>query len=136
MIELAYQPWFLLSLCGLLLLGMGLVVLLLALQVRELRRRDQARETAVESLQNLLRARPPAPARGPDEHQLRLARQFDELRARQERLELQAMEAHGYHQAIDWVRRGADVDQLVRQLGLSRGEAELLQALHRAREAG
>jgi hypothetical protein len=33
-------------------------------------------------------------------------------------------------QAIDWARRGADPSQLTQQLGLSRGEADLVARLH------
>lgn len=132
MTELLQQPWLLLSVSGALLAGAGLLVLALMRQLRDLRARDQAREAAIEALRHELRQQRPPVARMPDERQLRLERQVDELRARQERLELQALEAHTYQQAVDWVRRGADVDQLVRKLGLSHGEAELVQALHRA----
>jgi hypothetical protein len=132
MIELLQQPWLLLSVSGALLAGAGLLVVALMRQLRELRARDQAREAAIEALREDLRKQKAPMVRGPDERQLRLERQVDELRARQERLELQALEAHAYQQAVDWVQRGADVEQLVRKLGLSHGEAELVQALHRA----
>ena len=132
MVELLQQPWLLLSASGALLTGAGILVLALMRQLRDLRLRDQAREAAIESLrQEMRQQRAPAP-RTPDERQLRLERQVDELRARQERLELQTLEAHTYQQAVDWVRRGADVDQLVSKLGLSHGEAELVKALNRA----
>jgi Protein of unknown function (DUF2802) len=35
-----------------------------------------------------------------------------------------------YDQAIEWVRRGAKPDELTQNFGLSRGEAELVTALH------
>jgi hypothetical protein len=35
-----------------------------------------------------------------------------------------------YDQAIDWVRRGAKPEALTQNFGLSRGEAELVTALH------
>ena len=132
MVELLQQPWLLLSVSGALLAGAGLLVVALMRQLRDLRARDQAREAAIEALRQDLRSQKAPVVRGPDERQLRLERQVDELRARQERLELQTLEAHTYQQAVDWVQRGADVEQLVRKLGLSHGEAELVQALHRA----
>lgn len=132
MLDLLLQPWTLLTASGAMLICAGLLVLVLSSQVRELRRRDVARESAIEALRDELRACARPPVRAPDERQLRLEREFDELRSRQQRLEMQALEAHAYQQAVDWVRRGANTDQLVKKLGLSHGEAELVRALHRA----
>lgn len=45
-------------------------------------------------------------------------------------------EGRPYDQAIALVQRGADADRLVRNFGLSRGEADLVTRLHRPRAAG
>lgn len=45
-------------------------------------------------------------------------------------------EGRPYDQAIALVQRGADADRLVRNFGLSRGEADLVALLHGRRKAG
>jgi hypothetical protein len=45
-------------------------------------------------------------------------------------------EGRSYDQAIELVRRGADAGRLMSNLGLSRGEAELVTLLHGQRKAG
>jgi len=45
-------------------------------------------------------------------------------------------EGRSYDQAIDMVRRGADAGRLISNLGLTRGEAELVTLLHGRRRAG
>lgn len=43
---------------------------------------------------------------------------------------------HAYDQAIRLVRRGADADRLVNDLGMTRGEADLVVRLHGPRKTG
>lgn len=45
-------------------------------------------------------------------------------------------EGRPYDQAIALVQRGADADRLVRNFGLSRGEADLVALVHGRRKAG
>lgn len=134
-VDIVNNSWIILSFSGLLLACTGLVTLLLAIQLRELRRRDQLKDAAIDALRVELRALQRPVATGTDERQLRIERQLEQLRVRQERLEMQAAESQSYNQAIDWVRRGAGTEELVSKLGLSRGEAELVLALHRASAA-
>lgn len=45
-------------------------------------------------------------------------------------------EGRPYDQAIAMVRHGADADRLVRNFGLTRGEADLVELVHGRRKAG
>jgi biopolymer transport protein ExbB/TolQ len=46
------------------------------------------------------------------------------------------VEGRSYDQAITLARRGADANRLMSNLGLSRGEADLVALLHRERKVG
>lgn len=55
-----------------------------------------------------------------------LESRFSRLAQRQEYLELQEAPERSYKQAIKMVKRGADIDELMEDCGLARGEAELI----------
>jgi hypothetical protein len=57
------------------------------------------------------------------------------VRERQDMLELRASGGLAYEHAIELARQGLSAEQLVRTVGLTRGEAELLVNLHRAEAA-
>jgi hypothetical protein len=57
------------------------------------------------------------------------------LSERLDRLELQAAGEHAYEHAIELARMGLGPEQLMRSVGVTRGEAELLAHLHRAEAA-
>jgi hypothetical protein len=57
------------------------------------------------------------------------------LSERVDRLELQTAGEHAYEHAIELARMGLGPEQLMRTVGLTRGEAELLAHLHRAEAA-
>lgn len=58
------------------------------------------------------------------------------LAERQDQLELRNPLEQTYAHAIRLAQRGADVDQLMENCGMARGEAELLLRIHRAQHAG
>jgi hypothetical protein len=57
------------------------------------------------------------------------------LAERQDQLELRDPFEQTYAHAIRLAQKGADIEQLVEECGLARGEAELLLRIHRARHA-
>lgn len=67
-----------------------------------------------------------AAAVGVDEHLARLEDRTRSLLQRQDHLELLEPATDTYKEAINLVRNGAGVDQLMTDCGLARGEAELL----------
>lgn len=67
---------------------------------------------------------------GLSETLLQLQREYGELGQRQGRLESLSQGGKPYTLAIDRIRAGATVEDLERDCGLSRGEAELLLALN------
>ena len=60
----------------------------------------------------------------------RIEQRLRGLHTRQDRLELQGRSDKPYAQAIQLVRRGAGLDEIMRACGLNRGEAELILSLH------
>ncbi len=131
----AFEPhWLILVVAGVLLACSALLSLALAVQVRELKRKDQLLEAAIRGLRAEL-SQKSRPSTGVDERQLRIERQLDQLRSRQDDLELQAANARPYGQAMKLVEGGANVDELVASCGLSRGEAELVASLYRLEKA-
>jgi hypothetical protein len=60
---------------------------------------------------------------------------YAQLADRLGQLELRG-EGRPYDQAIAMVRHGADADRLVRNFGLTRGEADLVELVHGRRRAG
>lgn len=129
---LAFESgWLILSIAGALLTCTGLLFLSLTRQISELRRCNRMHEAALISLRADVNTRTRTTPATPNERQLWMERQLDQLRARQDQLELSAPESQAYAQAIERVRQGAGIDELIADLGLSRGEAELIQAVQR-----
>lgn len=120
---------------GALLAAGGLLGTALVLQLRELRARDAERLTALERLRGELLRQQDETARLARRH-LELQHQLDQLRGRQDRLELDGPQTQPYAQAAALARRGADASELAATFGLSPGEAELLLRMHARREAG
>src|SRR3569623_2317190 len=67
-------------------------------------------------------------------HLATLEQKLRRVSERQDQLELRDPAQQTYGHAIRLAQRGADVDELVAQCGLARGEAELLLRLHRNTE--
>ena len=108
---------------GLLFLGALLLRLDLRLKARcdELGKRVAEAETRLQLLANA------------DDHRA-YRRQIEErvalLSRQQEQLMLRDAETGPYFQAIRYAEKGADIDALVEQTGVTRAEAELIHALH------
>ncbi|RMG56700.1 MAG: DUF2802 domain-containing protein [Gammaproteobacteria bacterium] len=60
----------------------------------------------------------------------RIEQRLRGLHTRQDRLELQGRSEKPYAQAIQLVRRGAGIDEIMQACGLNRGEAELILSMH------
>ncbi len=100
------------------------------LKVRRLGLRVKQRDVEVLSLQNDLRALC-AGAAGVGGHVERMEQQLRRLAERQDQLDLRDPVSQSYGHAIRLVQKGANVDELMSECGLVRGEAELLMRLHR-----
>jgi len=109
----------------------------LALACRRLARRLTAAERALEAARTDLAALCAAAA-GTDRRLAALERAQRRLDERQDRIELSHAGERAYDHAIRLVRNGADTERLVRECGLTPGEARLVLMLHgeRAGEKG
>ena len=123
-------------LSGLAFSSLAIMCLALAWRVRGLSRRlDELREAMqrqdarLASLQADLGALCRA-SLGAGERIVQLANQVRWLDERQERTELQTMSERSFDRAIKLVQEGGDIDALMQQCGLTRGEAELLVTVH------
>jgi hypothetical protein len=63
---------------------------------------------------------------GVGEHLARLEQRTTALSKRQDQVEMQEAPERSYTRAIKMVRNGANIDQIISDCGLARGEAELL----------
>lgn len=120
---------FLVAFTGVLLTLSGLLSLALSRQVKHLRERDEHREATLLSLQANVQLRAGAPDNS-SERQLLLERQLDQLRSRQDQLEMSSPESQTYERAITRIQNGAGIEQIIADFGLSRGEAELIHSVH------
>ncbi len=77
-----------------------------------------------------------AGAAGIDERQNRLERGLRRVGGKLELVELRDPGERPYVQAIRMVHRGAGSEELVRNCGLARGEADLIAMLHRVDRTG
>jgi hypothetical protein len=98
-------------------------------QLRELRTKVSTQETALLSLRGALSALC-ADERLADQRQSRLERQLRQVGEQQELLLLRDPEAGPYRQAMRLARKGASSEDLIATCGLTRGEADLLLAVH------
>ena len=120
---------------GLVLAACGLLGWGLSHQIRQLRNRCTQLDTQIKELRTQL-ANEVSGALSANSRQLTLERDIDQLRHRQDQLELRMADSQTYGQAEQLVKRGAGIDELIATCGLSRGEAELVMRMHRFREAG
>jgi hypothetical protein len=67
---------------------------------------------------------------GAGEHLLKIEQQLRRVMDRQDQWELRAGSERSYQQAIQMVQHGAGAEELVRNCGLTRGEADLIVMLH------
>lgn len=65
------------------------------------------------------------------DHLVKLENRVQRVIERQDGLELRAAHERPYAQASELIHRGADIDDLVENCGLTRGEAELLLMMHK-----
>ena len=119
-------------------IGIAAAALVVAVaMVRALRRQLEAREGAMNTMQNDLRALCNAAVTvGERMNQLesqvaQLDQRQRELGLRQEQLGQAEPEERSYDQAVKLVQRGAGVEELMEICGLTRGEAELVAMMHR-----
>jgi hypothetical protein len=104
-------------------------LLLLAVQVRQLRKQDVQRSTMLSSMQKTLGMLTKEILEAlKNERQIEL--QLKQLRMRQSQIEQHEPEARPYSHAIGMVKRGASIEDLIAICGLSRGEAELIITIH------
>ena len=67
---------------------------------------------------------------GAGDHVVKLEQQLRRVMDRQDQWELRAGSDRSYQQAIQMVHHGAGAEELVRNCGLTRGEADLIVMLH------
>jgi hypothetical protein len=104
-------------------------LLLLAAQVRQLRRQDAQRLETLSSMQKSMGILTKEILEAlKNERQIEL--QLKQLRMRQSQIEQHEPEARPYSHAIGMVKRGASIEDLIAICGLSRGEAELIITIH------
>lgn len=113
-----------------LLTAVGLVLVWLRGR-RRLRRVEDALQAALDALHGDVRALCTTSSRAGDQL-LDLERRTRRLMEQQEQLEMKSPVTGSYRHAIALARRGADTEALVQTCGLSRGEAELVELLHRS----
>lgn len=101
----------------------------LAKRLQDLRERLEQQEQRLAGLQSELAALCKASV-GAGQRIVQLSDQVRRLGERQDRTELQTMSERSFERAIERVREGGDVEALMRECGLTRGEAELLITVH------
>lgn len=111
------------------LAAVALAALGLGLACRRLARRLAAAERALEAARADVAALCAA-ASGTDRRLAALERAQRRLDERQDRIELSHAGERAYDHAIRLVRNGADAERLVRECGLTPGEARLVLMLH------
>ena len=118
-------------------LGASSIFCLLALVyiIREQARKLEQVRVPVNALGSTLNALC-AGAVGVDRRLSELEQQGRDLVCRQESMESQKQNERPYGEAIQLVHRGASIDRLVAELGLSHNEAELVVMLHGMKRAG
>jgi hypothetical protein len=72
---------------------------------------------------------------GLGEHMAHLEQRATQLDRRQEKIELQGGSVQNYHVAKNLLRKGARVEEVMADCGMSRGEAELVALAQRIRKA-
>jgi hypothetical protein len=72
---------------------------------------------------------------GLGEHVAQLERRTHQMIQRQEKFEMQAPGAQSYRHAMKLVDKGAELEEVIENCGLARGEAELVALAHRIKRA-
>lgn len=103
-------------------------------EVARLKRSLALQETAILSLRGALSA-VFAEEFGQGQRQEQIEKRLRDLANRQESLLMRDPETRPYAQAVRMVQKGAGIDAVMENCGLTRGEAELIAALH-GKEAG
>jgi len=112
-------------------LALALIAILASLMHgRRLKRRVVEQEALLRSLERDMQGICLG-ARGMGDTVARLEKRLHRLTERQDSLDLRDADRQPYHYAITLAQRGAGVEELVRNCGLTPGEAELLHLLHR-----
>ena len=118
---------------ALITISMCLITALIAaelLHTARRRRRDAQRDAILSRLQNDLHALV-AGAVNMDQHLAGMDQRLRRLTERQDQLELRDPMQQAYDHAIRLIQQGTDLDTLMDQCALARGEAELLMRIHR-----
>ena len=103
-------------------------------ELRMLQERLAEREQDLTALRSDLAALTKASV-GAGDHLMQVEHRVRRLSERQNQSEMRAVGDRPYQQAIQLVQNGADVEELVRQCGLTRGEADLIVMLHGVAQA-
>lgn len=132
----ALTPWFsamlAIAVVSVLLIS---VLWMTARQLRRARRNLAAQSRELERMQAQLRALG-AGAAGLAGALARVEQQLRRVGDRQQNLELRSPGEQIYDHALQLIRDGADVEELMNRCGLVRDEAELLLRMHRYRQTG
>ncbi|HBC58323.1 MAG TPA: hypothetical protein DCZ03_14280 [Gammaproteobacteria bacterium] len=120
--------WFIsLMFLGLVLLG-GANIYGAWLLIKE-RRRNEMNEQLIQGLRDNI-ATLCASIGSVGERVMDIERQFKSMDHRQKQIELREEETANYTQAVNLVRHGADVEELIANCGITRGEAELISRMY------
>lgn len=112
-----------------LVIALGAVQIYQFIVIRRLRAQLRTREDQTLSQRDDFAAMCKASV-GAGDHLVRLEQQMRRLTERQDQIEMRTAGDRPYTQAIQMVQHGADVDELISNCGLTRGEAELISMLH------
>lgn len=74
-------------------------------------------------------------ALGLGEHLAQLEKRAHQMYQRQEKIEMRAPNSQSYRHAMKLVDKGANLDEVIADCGLARGEAELVALAHRIKKA-
>ena len=95
------------------------------------RKREKLRDNLIRTLQDNVRALC-AGASGVGNHLDTVEQKLRRLAERQNQMDMRDQTTHTYGHAIKLVQRGANLEDIMENCGLPRGEAELLLNLHRS----
>ena len=116
-------------------LVMSLIALLIFhYQNSKLRSRVQHNEESLAALRDDLSALCSG-AVGLGEHLTQLEQRAVQLTQRQDKIEMQSPSTQSYRHARKLVDKGADLEEVIADCGLARGEAELVALAHRIKKA-
>lgn len=118
---------------GLIIAALCLIAAMIAAEliyVSRRRHRDAHRDAILRRLQNDVHALV-AGAVNIDHHLAAMEQRLRRLTERQDHFELRDPMQQAYDHAIRLIQQGADVNMLMEQCALARGEAELLLRIHR-----